>query len=79
MVLSYEILCYCLLKLNSLGIPVYANFPKLFHPFVVTILSAAVSVYYIFDTRPLCINFYTHLIEYVNYLLPVIRIRAATA
>ena len=43
------------------------------------ILSAAVSVYYIFDTRPLCIKNGTHLIEYVNYTLPVISVRAANA
>ena len=34
------------------------------HPSI-TILSAAASVYYIFDTRPLCINFDTHVIKYV--------------
>ena len=31
----------------QLGVPAYANFPKLYHP-TITILSAAVSVYYIF-------------------------------
>ena len=67
---------YCQVTCNNyqLGVPAYANFPKLYHPSI-TILSAAVSVYYIFDTRPLCINFDTHLIEYVNYLLTVISVR----
>ena len=58
----------------QLGVPAYAHFPKLYH-LSITILSAAVSVYYIFDKRPLCINFDTHLIEYVNYLMPVISVR----
>ena len=51
----------------QLGVSAYANFPKLYH-LSITILSAAVSVYYIFDTPPLCINFDTHIIKYVNYL-----------
>ena len=51
---------YCQVTRNNfqLGVPAYANFSKLYHPSI-TILSAAVSVYYIFDTRPLCINFDT--------------------
>ena len=40
----------------------HANFQKLYHPSL-TILSAAVSVYYIFHMRPLCIDFDTHLIS----------------
>ena len=45
-------------------------FKKLYHPSI-TILSAE-SLCITFDIQPLCINFDTHLIEYVNYLLPVI-------
>ena len=31
-------------------------------------------MYYISDMGPLCVNFDTHLIEYVNYLSPVISV-----
>ena len=48
-------------------------FKKLYHPSI-TILSAE-SLCTTFDIQPLCINFDTHLIEYVNYLLPVISVR----
>ena len=57
----------------QLGVPAYPNFPKLYH-LSITILSAVVSVYYIFDMLPLCINFDMHLIEYVIYMLPVISV-----
>ena len=46
----------------------YASFLRL------TILSALVSVYYIFDMPFLCINFDTHPIEHVKYLLTVINV-----
>ena len=58
----------------QLRVPAYANFPKLYHQSI-TILLAVVSVYYNFDMRLLRVNFDTHLIEYVNYLMPVISIR----
>ena len=56
------ILCYETLTENGqLGVPAYANFPKLYHPSI-TILSAAVSVYYIL-TRDLCVLTLTRILS----------------
>ena len=52
----------------------YANLPKLYH-LSITILSAAVFVFYIFVKRSLCIIFDTRLLEYINYPLTLICIR----
>ena len=64
---------YCQVTRNNyqLGVPAYANFPKLYHPSI-TILSAAVCVLN-FLTRDLCV-LTLHLIECVYYLLTVISV-----